>query len=175
MPLMTRFGMCLAFLCPTMAHADGGRLLVSKASDGYRISLFTSPNSPRAGVVDFSVLVQAADGDAPLLDVPVTVHAHPAGAPERQIGGQATTAAATNKLFRAISLNLSEPGRWHIEVTAGQSEHLARVEADLEIWPPLPSWINLATWIGWPVAAILFFAVHVYLVRRSCRCRPSLK
>jgi hypothetical protein len=157
-------------LCPALARADGGTLRFSKQCAGYRISLFTAPASLRAGTVDFSALVQSADSEAPLLDVPVMVHVFPEGSQTR-IGGLATTAAATNKLFRAIQLELSEPGLWHVEVVVGEPPRQARVEADLEVGPPLPYWIDLGMWIGWPAAAILLFALHQWLVRRHGRFR----
>jgi hypothetical protein len=159
-------GLCLALFCPAKAHADGGNLRISKKCDGYRISLFTSPTSPRAGLIDFSVLVQAADSDEPLLDVPVMVNAHRDGDSQHRIGGPATTAAATNKLFRSISLSLSEPGPWRVEVAVGPPDRPALVEADIEVGPPLPSWLDLALWIGWPAAVVVLFAVHQLLVRR---------
>jgi hypothetical protein len=158
-------------LCPALVRADGGTLRFSKQCEGYRVTLFTAPTSLRAGMVDFSVLVQAVDSEAVLLDVPLTVYVFPAGAPQQRTGGPATTAAATNKLFRAIQLELSEPGVWQVEVVVGAPQRPARVETQLEIGPPLPSWIDLAVWIGWPAAAIVLFALHQWLVRRHGQYR----
>jgi hypothetical protein len=173
MARIVRLGLCLALLSPAAAHADGGTLRVSKRCDVYRISLFTSPTAPRAGLIDFSVLVQSADSDVPLLDVPVTVTAYRDGDSRNRIDGPATTAAATNKLFLAISLNLSEAGRWHVEVAVGPSERRALVEADLEVGPPLPSWLDLGIWIGWPAVVVMLFAVHQFLVRRRSEYSPK--
>jgi hypothetical protein len=161
---MLLFGTVSLFLFPCLAHADGGTMRFSKQAGKYRITLFTSPASLHAGVVDFSVLVQTADSDRPLLDIPVMVHVYPDHDPERRSGGPATTAAATNKLFHAIALDLSESGRWHVEVAVGESRLLTTV---LEVGPPMPAWIDLALWIGWPAIAILFFAFHQYLVRAA--------
>jgi hypothetical protein len=156
-----------------LVRADGGTLRFSKQCDGYRITLFTAPTSLRAGTVDFSVLVQAVDSEAVLLDVPVSVFVFPEGAPQQRIGGLATTAAATNKLFRAIQLELSKPGLWQVEVVVGAPQRPARVETQLEVGPPLPSWIDLMMWIGWPAAAIALFALHQWLVRRHGRQQAS--
>jgi hypothetical protein len=153
-------------LVPGLTRADGGTIRFSRQTGGYRITLFTLPTSLRAGVVDFSVLVQSADSAQPLLDVPVTVHVYPENHRQQRRGGQATTAAATNKLFQAIPLELSEPGRWHVEVVVGAD---SRVETVLEIGPPMPAWLDLGLWIGWPALAILLFAVHQYLVRAATR------
>ena len=164
--LVGSLGTAMLLLFPAMSWADGGTLVFSKACGDYRITLFTAPTSLRAGPVDFSVLVQAMDSGAPVLDVPVSIHVYPESAPQRSSGGPATTAAATNKLFRAIQLELSEAGRWHVEVVVHAPERPARVAADLEVAPPLPSWLDLGLWIAWPAAAILLFAVHQCLVAR---------
>jgi len=162
------FGLVLVvlFLFPGHVWADGGTVRFSKQSGGYRITLFTLPTSLRAGVVDFSVLVQSLDSAQPLLDVPVTVHVYPENHPEQRRGGQATTAAATNKLFHAIPLELSEPGRWHVEVVVAADSW---VETILEVGPPMPAWLDLGLCIGWPALAIPLFALHQYLVRRATR------
>ena len=159
-------GLAVLVLVPVGARADGGTLRFSKPCGKYRITLFTAPAPLRAGPVDFSVLVQAADSESPVLDIPVTVSVCPESDPQRRLGGSTTTAAATNKLFRALQLDLSEPGRWHVEVELEAPEGSARVDTDLELGPPLPAWIDLALWISWPAGAILLFAIHQVLVRR---------
>jgi hypothetical protein len=159
----------LLVLCPVSACADGGTLRFSRRCDGYRITLFTAPTTLRAGAVDFSVLVQPSNSETPLLDVPVMIFAYPDGEQGKNRGGSVTVAAATNKLFRALQLDLDKPGRWHVEVAVGSPERQARVETELEVGPPLPSWIDLALWIGWPSAAILLFAIHQCLVARHQR------
>jgi hypothetical protein len=156
----------MLLLCPARSWADGGVLCFSRPCGGYRITLFAAPAALRAGPVDFSVLVQTLDTGAPVLDVPVSIHVFPERDPQRSSGGPATAAAATNKLFRAIQLDLSEPGRWHVEVVVHAPERAARAETELEVGPPLPSWIDLGLWIGWPAAAILLFAVHQCLWAR---------
>jgi hypothetical protein len=154
------FGLVAFLLWPAMTCADGGTLRFSKVCDGYRITLFTSPTSLRAGVVDFSVLVQSAHSEMPLLDLPVTIHVYPQNDPQRRSGGRATTAAATNKLFQAIQLELSEQGWSHVEVVVDSPRGPMRVETDLEVGPSLPSWIDLGMWICWPAGVILLFAIH---------------
>lgn len=75
---------CLATaLFPAMSWADGGAVVFSKLCGGYRITLFAAPPSPRAGPVDFSVLIQAVDSGAPVLDIPVSIHVCPEDAPQR--------------------------------------------------------------------------------------------
>jgi hypothetical protein len=159
-------GMMVVFFIPTTACADGGTLRFSKLCDGYRITLFTAPTPLRAGTADFSVLLQAADSETPLLDVPVSVHVYPVGEPQRRRGGLATTAVATNKLFQAIALELPEAGTWRVEIEVQGPERAASVEADLKVEPPMPAGLDLAFWIAWPAGAIVLFAFHQRLVRR---------
>jgi hypothetical protein len=168
-------GLVGLLVCPTITCADGGTLRFSKEREGYRITLFTSPTSLRAGVVDFSVLVQSAKSEVPMLDLPVTIHVYPQGDPQRRSGGSATTEAATNKLFRAIQLDLSQPGGWHVEVVVDSPQGPMRVETDLEVGPPLPSWIDLSLWIGWPAAAISLFVIHQCVVRRTFLIQESCR
>ncbi len=173
MAAVTRFvcGLAVLLLFPALVRADGGTLRFSKQTGGYRITLFTYPTSLRAGPVDFSVLVQSLESEQPLLDVPVTIHVYPERDPQRRRGGLASTTLATNKLFLAIPLELSEPGRWHVEVVVHSRRQSARAETDLEVAPPLPTWIDLGMWIGWPALAILLFAIHQCLVRRDPKRR----
>ena len=171
--LVCCLGITVPLLCPAFSWADGGTLRFSKLSGGYRITLFTAPTALRAGLVDFSVLVQSADSESPLLDLPVTIHVYPDGDPMRRRGGLATTAAATNKLFRAIQLELSEPGLWHVEVVVDAAERSARIDTEVEVGSPLPSWIDLGMWIGWPGVAIVLFAIHLCLVANRKRREPK--
>jgi hypothetical protein len=165
--------MVALFFVPTTACADGGTLRFSKLCDGYRITLFTAPTPLRAGTADFSVLLQTADSETPLLDVPVSVHVYPVGEPQRRRGGLATTAAATNKLFQSIALELPEAGTWRVEIEVQGPERSASVEADLEVEPPMPAGLDLAFWIGWPAGVIVLFGIHRRLVRGATQRRSG--
>jgi hypothetical protein len=168
-------GLAGLLLSPAMICADGGTLRFSKECNGYRITLFTSPTSVRAGEVDFSVLVQSAQSEMPLLDLPVTIHVYPQSDPQRRSGGRATTDAATNKLFQALQLELSQPGGWHVAVVVESPKGPMQVETDIEVGPPLPSWVDLGMWIGWPAAAILLFVIHQCVVRRTFLIQESCR
>lgn len=163
--------LAVLLLCPAMLRADGGTLRFSKRCGDYRITLFTAPPMLTAGPVDFSVLVQAMESESPRLDLPVTVSVYPEANPQRRLGGTATREAATNKLFRAIQLDLPEPGRWRVEVAVDSPQGLLRAEGELEIIPAPASGFALAGWIGWPALAVLLFAIHQFLVQRDRRRR----
>lgn len=119
--------------------------------------------------MDVSVLVQNAATGGPRLDVPVEVIAHPVGEPERVIRGTATVEAATNKLFRAALLDLSEPGRWRFEVRLPGQTGMERAAFEAEVLPALPDWVESALWIGWPFLIVLLFGLHEYVKMRSGR------
>ena len=148
----------IAWLAATgVASADGGAVRFSEVRDGRRITVFTAPTPLRAGPVDVSVLVQDAATGKPLLDVPVVVSAWPIEQADRRMGVPATTEAATNKLLRAASIDFSSAGQWHLEVSVQGS---TPVGFDVEVDAAPPAWLDMAWWIGWPFAAIAFFAIH---------------
>jgi hypothetical protein len=152
----------------SVARADGGALRFSERRGDTFVAVFTSPTPPRAGLVDVSVLVQEAQSGRPLRAVPIVVHAHPAGDGRRSTSAQATTEAATNKLFQAAQLNFWEAGRWHVDVELdvpgfGQG---APIGFDMEVAAAPPPWLALGLWIGWPVVPIALFVVHRWRVER---------
>ena len=150
----------------SVAWGDGGALRFSGRRDGRLITVFTAPTPLRVGTVDISVLVQDADSSRPLPDVPIVVNAHAVLCPQGRIRAPATTEAATNKLLCAARLELSEPGRWHVEVIVQGSSQGPPIGFDVEVAEALPPWFHLSLWIGWPLVPIGFFAVHQLRVQR---------
>ena len=155
-----------AAAAPAGAYADGGDLRYSGVKGGYRIAVFTAPAVLREGPVDISVLVQDAVTGRARLDVPVTVSIRPAG---RSCCGErrpATEEAATNKLFRAATFELTRPGCWQVEVQVGNPLLTEPACFEVETAAPLPEWVQLAPWVGWPFAALLLGGLHQWLVSR---------
>ena len=151
---------------PPVALADGGALRFSERRDGRVITVFTTPTPLRAGPVDVSALVQDADSGRPLGDVSIVVHAHPLDHVGGSVNAPATTEAATNKLLRAARLELSEPGRWHVEVIVSGTSQGQPIGFDVEVAEAFPPWLQMSLWIGWPLVAIGLFAVHQYRIQR---------
>lgn len=159
----------LAALSPGVVHADGGTLRLSERQGSYRISVFTSPTPWRAGPVDVSVLVQdAATGD-PLTDVAVTITLSSLDQPGTSFVQRATAGPATNRLLQAAEFDLPNAGRWRIDVAVEGPQRTGVSRFELEAGEPLPSWLRLAPWIGWPALVIMLFMVHQFLVRRHGR------
>jgi hypothetical protein len=151
---------------PAGARADGGELRYSGVKGGYRIAIFTAPVPLRAGSLDVSVLVQDAATGRARPDVPVTVSVHPASWPCCRDCRPATEEAATNKLFRAATFELIRPGRCQVEVVVGDPPLAGPVSFEVEVGDPLPAWVELAPWVGWPIAALALSGIHRWLVSR---------
>lgn len=156
--------------CSTaVARADGGVPRLSEQAGGYRVTVFTSPTPFRVGPVDVSVLVQDADSGELVPNARVTVGATPRGRPGTGLSHPATTAAATNKLYRAAVFELPEAGWWDLEVTVEGGRGSARARFAVEAADPPPQLWALAPWVGWPALAVAVFSVHQILVRRKRR------
>jgi hypothetical protein len=159
----------LVTLSPCQARADGGTLRLSEQKGNYRITVFTAPTPLRAGPVDISVLVQEAATEQPLAGVQVAIKAEWRGSPGVAFHHPATTEAATNKLYYAAIFDLADPGWYAVEVSIDGALGTAQVHFELEAGEPLPPWLAMAPWVGWPVLAILLFGIHQLLVRGRSR------
>lgn len=162
----------LAMATPQVG-ADGGTLRLSQTHDGLNIAVFTSPTPLRAGTVDVSVLLQDAKSGAVLLDVPVDVRAISQGDPRRTASSPAKSQLATNKLFRAVHLELPEPGIWHIDLQILRDEQPIEIGFDVELAGPPPPWLDLVLWLSWPVVVIGLFVIHLILRRRVMTRPPA--
>jgi hypothetical protein len=54
-------------------------------------------------------------------------------------------------------------------VQIGESADGPPLEFELAVGPPIPAWLELAPWVGWPVGAVLLFGAHQVLVARGKR------
>src|SRR5262249_52845170 len=81
----------------------------------------------------------------------------------------ATMEAATNKLFRAAEFRLPESGWWDVAVAVEGPHGPALVRFGVQADEPLPRWLDLWPWFGWPALAVALFGVHRVLVRRKSR------
>jgi len=148
----------------SLAHADGGTVLLTEKRGPLLITVFISPTPLRAGPADISVLVQnAASGEA-VLESKVALCLRKPGRQALRL--PATHEAATNKLLQAAQFELPEAGQWHLEVEVESSGTAAVVKGELEAAPPLPRWRELWPWIGWPAVVIGLFGIHRLLGQR---------
>ncbi len=152
------------------ALGDGGTLRFSGRRGDLLITVFTAPTPLCAGPIDLSVLVQDASTGKPLTNLPIEVRASWARRAQVDIRAEATSDAATNKLFRAARLDLPEPGLWHFEVSVRGVDRAHPIRFDVDAAQPPPSWLQMSPWIAWPLVPIGLFAVHQFRLRR----RPGL-
>jgi hypothetical protein len=141
---------------------------VRERSGNYQITVFTSPTPFRAGPVDVSVFVQDAATEECVPEARVMVRLT-ASASGQVLEYPATAEAATNKLFQAAVFRLPEPGRWDAEVAVEGARGPACVRFELDAAEPLPRWLDLWPWFGWPALAVALFCAHRALVRRKAR------
>jgi hypothetical protein len=161
---------------PSSAGADGGTVRYSGRQADRLVTVFTDPTPLRTGLVDVSVLVQDASSDQVITDLPIIVYAEPIDHSKQRTTVTATVEAATNKLLRAVRLDLATPGRWHLEVDVDGTGQKLPIEFDVEVAEGLPPWVEMSLWIGWPLAAIGLFGVHQLLVhRRTARLSRNLR
>jgi hypothetical protein len=155
------------------ARGDGGTLQVSQRSGDLQISVFTSPAMPRVGLLDVSVLVQDAETQTIRDDVAVQVRLEHADGQAIPLQETATAAWATNRLFKAAQFDVTTAGVWRVIVSTREM-NVEPLRFDLEISPPLPPWLQLAPWIGWPFGLAILFLIHKRLAAAQCtRHAPS--
>ena len=159
----------VCWFTPVPARGDGGMLCLSEQKDGYQIAVFASPNPPRAGLIDFSTLIQNVATQETISNADVTLIAAQQDKPNLCIRAVATTEAATNKLFQASTLNLSRPGLWHLQVCVDGPLGKTDFEFDLKMAEPLPKYKELWPWLAWPAVPILMFSWSQCLAKRSSR------
>lgn len=171
------FFLLFCIVCPSSLLADGGTLRLSQLDGNLQCSVFTSPASPRVGMVDISVLVQDAATGKVRDDVPVTIHLQPIDEPAMVLQQSATSANATNKLFRAAQFDIPQSGMWRASVelnanpagTKPVDHSKPPLTFEFAVAPPLPAWLEIAPWIGWPFAVLSLFLVHQIFRLRSVR------
>jgi hypothetical protein len=156
------------------ARADGGTVRLLERVGGYQITVFTAPQPFRAGPVDISVLVQDAATGAPVPDAAVAVSVAPVGQPAQRVTYAATRAAATNKLFQAAKFDLPAAGWWEVRVQIDGVHGQAEAAFQLEAAEPVPQWVEMWLWIGWPAVPIVLFGVRQMVVRRVKGPQPSM-
>lgn len=156
-------------MCCANARADGGRLAFSERNGNYEIAVFTSPDPLRAGPVDLSVFLQDAATHQPIANADISVVLTSRSRFPQTIRTSATSAAATNKLLRAVKFEIPDPGPWDAEIICQAEQGTVNFRFALEVKPPLPRWIAFWPWFSWPVGvAVLYGAYRLLMSRRTC-------
>lgn len=155
------------FGLPGLAHADGGRLLATERAGPYLVSVFVSPARVTVGPVDLSVFVQASGSKKSSADFAVMVEAAHRET-SRHVRQQATTEAATNKLFRSAICDLEVPGVWNLFIIVSDSEgDRYTIPLELTVMDRSGPDSALFYWYSWPVIPVVLFAMHAFLAHRK--------
>ena len=169
-------GFILILAAGVSALADGGVVIGEKAVDGLRITIFAQPFSLSAGPVDFSVLVQDAASQQPVMDADVRLSLKKLSAPSPENAWSAPYCPlpgadgdvllrrdlAQNKMLYATMVSISEAGRWELNVRVASGRQRAVATLPLDVSPPRKP---LATW--WPAIAVLPLMVALYIWRAA--------
>lgn len=165
---MSRAGLsallCLGWLAPGLAAADGGTLLARRDVGAFTLSVVAGPTPPRIGGVEVGVLVQNARSGETLGEVPVELALWPVSDPARVSITAARESAGANRLLRGAFLEVDAPGTWILEVRAG-AERL-RLHMTVASAPPLRA--GVAPFLIPPLGVALL-ALHDVLRRRRRR------
>jgi hypothetical protein len=178
------------------AFADGGAVRLREATGPFLLTVFTTPPTPRTGLVDVSVLVQSRDAGETLLDAEVDLFFFsPPGvvavgrevfcAPDgtqilalsagdtRSRAIPATQKHATNKLLYAAKVNLPVGGDWQLRVQVRRSSAIANVNFPLPVATGGASFTNVWPFVAPPLILIAIFICHQRLQRRTLQIIPN--
>jgi hypothetical protein len=159
------------------AFGDGGSVQLHSVSGPFDITLFAEPPLPRAGQVDFSVLIQDSKTGEPVLDAavtlaltPIQVHQNeqPAWYPPSCAVAPPTDLAkvpllhsgASNRLLYGALVQVPAAGVWHARTEVQRGDQRAVVEGTVDIAPPFPPIANY-----WPLFLFPVVAVGLYVLR----------
>ena len=164
------------------AFGDGGSVQLHSVSGPFEITLFAEPPLPRAGQIDFSVLIQDAKSGQPVLDAtvtlavtPVKVHqnAQPAWYPPScAVSPPANLAevpllhsGASNRLLYGALVQIPAAGVWHVRTEVRRGNERADVEGSVDVADPCPPIANYWPLFLFPVAAIGLYVLREHVQR----------
>lgn len=177
------YSFLIVFLCLAgNAFADGGSVQVHSVSGPFEITLFAEPPLPRAGQIDFSVLIQDAKSGEPVMDAavklaltPVKVHqnAQPAWYPPScAVSAPADLAAvpllhsgALNRLLYGALVEIPAAGVWHVRTEVQRGDEHASVEGSVDVADPFPPVANYWPWFLFPVIAVGLYVLRQHVQR----------
>jgi len=141
---------------------DPAVVSLNEASGPFRIAVFTSPASPRAGLLGVSVLVQDRTSGEVILDATVEVILQSRDNETRAIRSRAARDDATNKLLQSAVLSLPAPGRWDLDVLVRRGQDEAVVATGLDIAAPPTTLASL-----WPYLLLLVFCAGLMVLHQA--------
>jgi hypothetical protein len=164
------------------AFADGGSVQLHSVSGPFDITLFAEPPLPRAGQIDFSVLVQDSKTREPVLDAvvtlaltPVQIHQNEKPAwypPSCAVVPPADLtrvpllhSGATNRLLYGALVQVPATGVWHARTEVQRGEQRGVVEGTVDIAPAFPPIANYWPFFLFPVVAVGLYVLRGHIQR----------
>ncbi len=194
-PLSTRLQIWIvtAFvttLAPGFARGDGGIIQLREVKGPYSVTVFTSPEADRAGLIDVSVLIQWQKTGEVVLDADVSLTLQPPnhgtikqsdplcslpsasaafGLPDMQhpLSVRATREQASNKLLYAAPVELDAAGDWKLNVFVSREADTASFDCLLPVTLASGGLKGLWPYLALPPIAITAFAMNQRLRWRS--------
>jgi len=176
-------------LTPLLARADGGIVQLHEAQGPFSVTVFVSPEAPRGGVADVSVLVQWRRGGEVVLDADVSLVLDPPGGPAMKpsepfcglssaaagppsqvltlhlVTVRATREQASNKLLYAAPVELTADGNWRLHVIVSRGPDSAGFDCLLPVTTTPTKLRGLWPYLAFPPIAITAFAINQRLRR----------
>jgi hypothetical protein len=157
-------------LAPLVLHSDGGTVQLRQASGPFVVTVFTAPETLRAGPIDTSVLVQDRETGRVVLDAAVNLAVQPVGGTGARFQTRASHAQARNKLLQAVTVDIPAAGWWTMQISVSRNGVQAVVAAKVLVLPAAPRLAGIWPFLMLPPVAIALFALHQAL-RRDCQTR----
>lgn len=151
------------------AHGGGVPQLTNAKAGPYRVSVWTQPDSLRAGEVHFTVAVSQPgpidqEAGAPILNAVVELQLIPVTGLDHALRVFATHDKAVNKLFYEADVDLLAEGVWQVVVSVEGPSGLDQTDFTVEVLPP-------ATFNWWLVfgGAVVVLAGVGWIIAKSSR------
>ena len=144
-------GIIFTTVAPSV-FADGGVVLFKKAAEYFEITVFQSPAPLRAGISDFSVLIQSKETGRPILDCDIRFTATPVKADvsakawqppccsmqhSQDVTADLTRAHSKNRILYGALVALPQPGQWRVELLISHANTQCKIEHDITVAPPV--------------------------------------
>jgi hypothetical protein len=157
----------IVILAPLIAHSDGGTVQLRETSGPFVVTVFTAPETLRAGPIDTSVLVQERETGMVILDAAVNLALQSAAGTGSRLQARATHVRARNKLLQAVTIDIPAAGWWTMQVSVSRNGAQAVVGTKLLVAPARPRLTAVWPFLILPPVAIALFALHQALRRDS--------
>lgn len=167
--------LCLLSFGAGSLLADGGALLVRQNAGPLTISIFSSPEPPRVGTGDLSVMVQRSADKSTVMDATVKLHlTHKTPDGISEIFVPATHAKATNKLLYASQVNLTAEESWRLVAIVDSKIGNAEVAVNINVLPAEPRIFAYWPYFAVVPLVIILFAMNQWLKAKRKATNPRV-